>query len=130
MNPPFSKQQDITFYNLACKLLKDNGIISAIISENSIYEELQKYNLILDDTLPIKQAKEILKSQYASHLSQQMREFLSNIANSKNLFVDNVTSEFSFENTQARAFYFRGIVRQKQQTNQTTHSQPKQEEER
>lgn len=37
MNPPFSKQQDIKFYNLACKLLKDNGVISAIISENSIY---------------------------------------------------------------------------------------------
>lgn len=130
MNPPFSKQQDITFYNLACRLLKDNGIISAIISKNSIYEELKKYDFNLDDTLPIKQAKEILKMQQANHLSSQMLEFLNNIANSKNLFIDNVTSEFSFENTQARAFYFRGIVKQKQQTNQTTHNQPKQDEER
>lgn len=130
MNPPFSKQQDIIFYNLACKLLKDNGIISAIISENSIYEELKKYNLNLDDTLPIKQAKEILKSQHTKQLSNQMIEFLNNIANSKNLFIDNVTSEFSFENTQARALYFRGIVKQKQQTNQTTHNTPKQDEER
>lgn len=114
MNPPFKHQEDIIFYNLACKLLKENGVIAAIISENSIYEELKKQDLLLDDTNPIKQASEILKSQHANQLSTQMKEFLSNIANSKSLFVDNVTSEFAFENTQARAFYFKGIVREKE----------------
>lgn len=41
MNPPFSRQQDIKFYNLACKLMQGKGVISSIISENSIYEELR-----------------------------------------------------------------------------------------
>jgi 16S rRNA G1207 methylase RsmC len=47
MNPPFSHQQDIKFYNQACNLLKNGGIISAIISENSIYEELNKIERII-----------------------------------------------------------------------------------
>jgi len=115
MNPPFAKQKDILFYNLAYRLLKDNGVIATIISENSIYEELKKYELILDDTLPQKQANEILKNQHANQLSSQMREFLSNIARSKELFIDYVTSEFAFENTQARTFYIKGIVREREQ---------------
>lgn len=106
MNPPFSKQQDIIFYNLACKLLKNNGVISAIISENSIYEELKKYNFILDDTIPIKQASEILKNKYADNLSSRLKEFLENIANSKKLLIDNVSSEFSFENTRSKSTLF------------------------
>jgi len=118
MNPPFSKQQDIKFYNLACRLLKENGVISAIISENSIYEELNKleqYGLYLDDTMPIKRAKDILLSKNVKQLSSQMREFLENVANSKYLNVDYVTSELDFENTDARAMFFRGVVRERKQ---------------
>ena len=118
MNPPFSQQLDIKFYNLACRLLKDGGIISAIISENSIYEELNKieqYGLYLDDTMPIRRANDILSSKYSEQLSIEMKEFLENIANSKYLNVDYVTSEFDFENTGARAMFFRGVVRERKQ---------------
>lgn len=116
MNPPFSKQQDIKFYNLACRLLKDNGVLSAIVSENSIYEELKKFGLILDCNNSKVQAIQILNSQYVSGLSNHMREFLENIANSKWISLDDVTSEFGFENTDARAFFIRGIVQEKEKS--------------
>ena len=117
MNPPFSKQQDIKFYNLACRLLKDNGVISAIISENSIYDELheiEQYGLYLDDTMPAKRANDILTSVHSKQLSSQMIEFLANIARSKHLCVDYVTGEVDFENTNARAMFFRGLVRERE----------------
>lgn len=114
MNPPFSKQQDIKFYNLACRLLKDGGVVSAIISENSIYEELSKYGLTLDCNNSKRQAIEILKSKYASGLSNHLREFLENIATSEWISLDDVTSEFGFENTDARAFFVREIVRERE----------------
>lgn len=110
MNPPFSHQQDIKFYNLACRLLKDNGVISAIISMNSIDEELHQYGLSFDECQPIAKAKNILASTHSQQLSGQIREFFANIANSKHLFAD-YTSEFDFENTCARAMFFRGVVK-------------------
>lgn len=133
MNPPFSKQQDIKFYNLACRLLKDGGVISAIISENSIYEELNKieqYGLYLDDTMPIKKANDILSSKYSKQLSIEMKEFLENVANSKYLNVDYVTSEFDFENTGARAMFFRGIVRERKQIKEYNTNRLDENEER
>lgn len=42
MNPPFSHQQDLQFFNMACKILQNNGKIAAVVSQNSIYEELEK----------------------------------------------------------------------------------------
>lgn len=133
MNPPFSRQQDIKFYNLACRLLKDDGVISAIISENSIYEELNKieqYGLYFDDTMPIKMANDILASEHSKQLSSQMREFLENVANSKYLYVDYVTSEFDFENTDARALFFRGIVREREQIKESNRNNLDENEER
>lgn len=133
MNPPFSKQQDIKFYNLACRLLKDGGVISAIISENSIYEELNKieqYGLYLDDTMPIKKANDILSSKYSKQLSIEMKEFLKNVANSKYLNVDYVASEFDFENTGARAMFFRGVVRERKQIKEYNTNRLDENEER
>ena len=115
MNPPFSKQQDIKFYNFACRLLPGDGVISAIVSENSIYEELERYGLILDCNNSKRQAIEILGSTYVSKLSNHMREFLQHIANSQWISLDDV--DFSFENTHARAFYIRGILRQREKGN-------------
>lgn len=119
MNPPFSKQQDIKFYNLACRLLKDGGVISAIVSENSIYEELAEYGLTLDCNTSKVQAIEILGSTYVARLSNHMREFLEHIANSRSISLDDVTTDFGFgfENTHARAFYIRGIVREREKNN-------------
>ena len=119
MNPPFSKQQDIKFYNLACRLLSDGGIISAIVSESSIYEELGRYGLTLDCNTSKRQAIEILGSTYVSKLSNHMKEFLQHIANSQWISLDNVTTDFDFgfENTHARSFYIRGIVRQREKDN-------------
>ena len=116
MNPPFSKQQDIKFYNLACRLLLDGGVISAIVSENSIYEELERYRLTLDCNTSKRQAIEILGSTYVSKLSNHMREFLQHITNSQWISLDNVTTD-CFENTHARAIYIRGIVRQREKDN-------------
>lgn len=119
MNPPFSKQQDIKFYNLACRLLLSGGVISAIVSENSIYEELERYGLTLDCNNSKSQATEILRSARASKLSNHMREFLQHIANSKWISLDDVTTDFGlgFENIHARAFYIRGIVMQRENNN-------------
>ena len=119
MNPPFSKQQDIKFYNLACRLLPEGGVISAIVSENSIYEELERYGLTLDCNTSKRQAIEILGSTYVSKLSNHMREFLQHIANSQWISLDDVTTDFDFgfEHTHARAFYIRGIIRQREKDN-------------
>lgn len=119
MNPPFAKQQDIKFYNLACRLLEKGGVISAIVSENSIYEELSKYGLRLDCNSSKRQAIEALESSYASNLSNHMKEFLQHIANSQWISLDDVTTDFNlgFENTHARAFYIRGIVRKRERDN-------------
>lgn len=120
MNPPFSKQQDIKLYNLACRLLKENGgVISAIISENSIYEELKQFGLILDCNNSKLQAMQILGRPYSNKLSNHMREFLENISTSEWFSLDNVTSEFGFENTDARAFFVRQIVKEREKSKAT-----------
>lgn len=43
-----------------------------------------------------------------------MREFLANLANSEWLALDDVTSEFGFENTHARAFYIRSRLKERE----------------
>ncbi len=110
MNPPFRKQKDIQFYNLACKIAEDKGVIAGIVSENSIYQELAKYDLVLDYNNPIGQAMEILKSSYIEKLSNQMIEFLKNIVRAEWISFENVKSKLSFENTCARAFFIREVL--------------------
>lgn len=91
----------------------------SIVSENSIYEELEKYRLTLDCNNPKRQAIEILESTYVGKLSNHMKEFLQHIANSQWISLDDVTTDFGFgfENTHARAFYIREIVRQRKKEN-------------
>ena len=128
MNPPFSKQQDIKLYNLACRLLKENGgVISAIVSENSIYEELKQFGLILDCNHSKLQAIQILGGPYSDKLSNHMKEFLENIATSKWVSLDDVTSEFGFENTDARAFFVRHIVKEREKGKET-YTSPNQDD--
>lgn len=124
MNPPFCKQQDIKLYNLACNLLKENGgVLSAIISENSIYEELKNFGLILDCNNSKLQAMQILGGPYADKLSNHIREFLENIVTSEWIALDDVTSEFGFENTDARAFFIREILKERKKSKKN-HTSP------
>lgn len=39
MNPPYSGQRDVKHFMMAYKMLKNNGVLAAIISENALYYE-------------------------------------------------------------------------------------------
>lgn len=52
MNPPFSKQRDIKHILMAYELLEKNGVLVAIMSENSLYyntELTKNFNLFLKE---------------------------------------------------------------------------------
>lgn len=106
MNPPFSHQQDLKFFNIACNILEERGIIAAVVSQNSIYEELEKleiYGLKFDDTDPKTMARNILNSEYAKNLSPTVQEFLRNIMESSFVWFE-YALEDSFKNTNVGTF--------------------------
>ena len=112
MNPPFSKQRDILFFNTACALLNSGGTIAAIVSENSIYEEIARYKL--DYGLTIYDiARNLLND---AGVSENMRIFFRNVLALDQSFFDSVLTgynEFGFSGACARAYYICGKVRKK-----------------
>ena len=105
MNPPFHHQKDIDFFNLVYSQLGSGGTIAAIISENSIYEELKQYKGVnLDENNPKEQAIRILANPEITNLSTRMTIFLENIVRSKSFCLDVITGPGTFQNTNARAY--------------------------
>ncbi len=97
MNPPFKNRQDLYFFNECFKLLKDGCIIAAVISENSIYEELQPLGYTFNTDLPNSN-----KYNNFDNISELLQEFINNIRNITQCFMD-ITD--SFYNTSARSYY-------------------------
>lgn len=97
MNPPFKNRLDLFFFNECFELLQDHGRIAAIISENSIYEEL--YQLGYTFNIDIPSSNEV---NNFGRISNLLKEYIDNLHNTKNCFMD-ITD--SFDNTSARAYY-------------------------
>ena len=97
MNPPFKKRTDLLFFNKCFKLLSEEGRIAAIVSENSIYEELEPLGYTFDIDFPSSK-----DSNNFEGLSDILQEFIDNIHNTNNCLMDQTTS---FCDTSARAYY-------------------------
>lgn len=97
MNPPFKSRLDLIFFNKCFELLQEKGRIAAIVSENSIYEELQALGYIFNIDFP--SSNEVNNFAGLSYLLQM---FIDNLHNTRNCFMDITTS---FDNTYARAYY-------------------------
>lgn len=97
MNPPFKNRLDIFFFNQCFKLLSNHGRIVAIISENSIYEELQPLGYTLNIDFPSNH-----KVNNFNGLSDLLQELIDNIHSTRNCFMDITTS---FDHTNARAYH-------------------------
>lgn len=97
MNPPFKNRTDLLFFNKCFKLLSEEGRIAAIISENSIYEELEPLGYTFDIDFP--------SSNDANNfvgISDLLQEFIDNTHNTNNCLMEITTS---FSDTSARAYY-------------------------
>ena len=115
MNPPFHHQLDIDFFNLACSHTKKGGVIAAIVSENSIYEEIRNFRgKDLDENFPQVQAKKILEDPESSKLSERLRKFLQNIVNCKSFELSAISGPWCFEGTNARAYLLKAVVRERE----------------
>lgn len=97
MNPPFKNRLDLFFFNKCFELLQEHGRIAAITSENSIYEELRQLGHTFNIDMPSSNAVNNFDG-----LSTLLQEYIDNIHNTKNCFMDITTS---FDNTSARAYY-------------------------
>lgn len=97
MNPPFKNRMDLLFFNECFKLLEPGGIIAAVVSENSIYEELEPLGLSFDIDHPSMQGVNNF-----SGLSNLLQEFNDNLHNCSNCFMDPAGA---FENTSAHAYW-------------------------
>lgn len=97
MNPPFKNRLDLFFFNKCFELLQEHGRIAAITSENSIYEELHQLGHTFNIDMPSSNAVNNFDG-----LSTLLQEYIDNIHNTKNCFMDITTS---FDNTSARAYY-------------------------
>ena len=97
MNPPFKNRLDLFFFNECFELLQDHGRIAAIISENSIYEELYQLGYTFNIDIPSSN-----KVNNFGRISNLLKEYIDNLHNTKNCFMD-ITD--SFDNTSARAYY-------------------------
>ena len=97
MNPPFKNRSDLIFFNECFKLLSEHGRLATIISENSIYEELEPRGLTFDIDFP---SSGEVNNFYG--LSDLLQEFIDNTHNTSNCFMDTTSS---FNHTSARAYY-------------------------
>lgn len=97
MNPPFRDRTDLFFFNKCFELLQENGRISAITSENSIYEELQPLGYTFNIDFPSNSSVNNFNG-----LTNILQEYIDNLHNTKNCLMDITTS---FDNTSARAYY-------------------------
>ena len=114
MNPPFSKQKDIIFFNNAYQILQEGGSLSAIVSENSIWEELKNYQFI-GKSLPLQVIAYImLRQEKAENLSTHMKRFFEIILETLNdglICIEGLTEVDTTwgrcSNTSARMFIIR-----------------------
>lgn len=97
MNPPFKNRTDLFFFNECFKLLSEEGRIAAVISENSIYEELEPLGYTFDIDFPSSK-----DSNNFEGVSDLLQEFIANTHNTNNCLMDITTS---FCDTNARAYY-------------------------